>query len=288
MFFNLLFLSISKEIYISNETISSVVLNSDDVLTVDGSQKTLFLHTSAHYFSGKLTLTSQHSGINATQELSQSKRLMFYDSVVKISYTKAQSPVKLDIYLLDSQTCYRKSIHVRGVKKSRIFSPGFGAIHDPICYFYDFGIEARYKTNFPESASAEVTLIRQTENGLVVYENMDGKVSVAKLPSKFVLQAKDGNMSYIDVQFDNERVYGDWTDKDSDFECWPDFLCESKVEFDYHIENDRRVAWWIWTVLCFGLAIPLTILIVCMFTKPDDYAFSGNTIQPLLSLQSKN
>lgn len=288
MFFHLFFLSFSDKIYIQNETISSIVLNDGDELTIDGTSKTLFLHTSAHYFSGQLSLSSSHSGTTEGRVLSQSQRLMFYDSIVTISYVDAQSPVKLDVYLLDSQSCFRKSIHIRGIKKSRIFSPEFGPIIDPICYFYDFGIETNYKTNFPEWASAEVTLIRQIDNGLVVYENMDGKVSVEKLPSKFVVQAKDGNMSYIDINFNNERVYGDWTDEDSNFECWPDYLCESLVPFDYHVTNDRTVAWWIWTVLSLGLAIPLTILIVCMFTKPDDYAFSGNTIQPLLSLQSRN
>ena len=177
------FLFFSKSIIrIENETITSVVLHGDDVLQINGSDKTVFVHASAHYFSGKLQLFTKHSENNKTFDLEPSSRLMLVDSQVEISYTKAQAPCKIDIYVINRAICGRKSLHIRGVRKSRIFSPEFGVLRNTLCYFYDFGIDTKYAYHFPPTSSAQVTVIRENENHEVVYENLQGKVSVEKLP----------------------------------------------------------------------------------------------------------
>lgn len=271
---------------LNDTTITSIVLNDGDTVYIDGRDFNVYLFTSPHFFFGELEITSTYFDLSNDFKAQPSQRFLFNNAEVTLKYTKAHAPCKVDIYIIRLGICTEQSIHIRGARKSRIFSENFGYLNTQLCYFYSFEEEPRFTFTIPNSTYANVNIFYQDENSTFQFEEIT-EIKLKKLPKLFGINLCSGNMSNYDLKFDTDLKYGDWTENNSFFNCWPTHLCSPDTDLDYHVTADRSVAFWIWATLIGGIAIPLVIFVVCMLMKPDDAGFSGNSIQPLLSLQSK-
>lgn len=271
-----------EEIFVNQEIIKTYILDNNQRLVIDGTGKSAFLHVSAHYYSGKLNITATANNNQTIISPEIGDRLLFIDSKINITYTQAKSACKIVLYLLDRDKCPAVNYHIRGAKKSIISSDNY-LFKFPVCYLYDFSTETSYKYSLDQSNTVEIDIIIQRGNKVAI-ENIEGKVATPRLNSLFVVRMEDGNFSKSSVEFSNGRIYGDWTDRDRDFNCWPVPLCSREPQNTRYLDvvkTDRRIEWWFLALLFVVMSIAIIAMIILLFNVSDD---NGLSSKPLLSM----
>lgn len=275
----LFFLGSSKEYYFVNDTLTSLILANNDrvVINATGIDRYAFIHISPHFFFGELKLNATHIDDVLVVNPNPSERLLFVDSIITIDYKNAPAFCKIDIFLTDKDVCDERTLHVRGIRSAEIFSNDF-EVENHLCYWFDFSVNTSGTYNIDSASSSNVTMIYPDSNGKLRYVDLSQNEMKA-LPALFVVRLDIGNFNRSKLSFTNGKSFGDWTDIDKNFTCWPAYSCITPYE-DYRIRTIRSVAWFIWTILILGLIVPFAIIVFCMFSKPSEIVLSSVTTTP--------
>ena len=245
MFFpQFLFLINCKTYSIEKESISSYFLDNEDLIKINSSNMITFIHITSHFFFGLIKIIYSKDGIINNYIPKPGENLMYKNCLVEIQYLDAKAAAKIDIWHFEYDKCNERTIHSRNQITATISSDNF-LIEKDTCYLFDFDSQTTIQ-KLNNTNNININIFYQSKESFIS-KNIS-EIS-GSLPPLFAIKFHKGNTFNGFVSFSNSKNYGDWSDMQKKFSCYPQSNCNKDDFEDFHLSIDRSVKWWIWTLI---------------------------------------
>lgn len=280
--------SICQIYNITNQTMKTLTLKSDDELILNVTNSDYFIHVQNHYFYGTLEIQVFNTTTNMTSEIKAipGDRLHFTRCALRIRYSKS-SICRISFWVIDTYICRQNSIHYSGIS-SAYFELSNDTDPFTACYFFESPANPKISSDRPIYFDSRLYFVSDNESIVekIIVDNITdftiSKLSI--LRESFHIR----KMSNYRFSLTTDLKFADFTDKDSYFkECENDVCDEPNITAPGFVIK-RKVIWWMWLIIYMVPSVLLTLGISLMFiNRKKETSLFSSTSKPLISETSK-
>lgn len=288
MIFLLNTLAICKIYNITNQTMKTLTLQSDDELILNTTKSDYFIHVQNHFFYGTLEINIFNTTTNKYSKMKgmPQDRLRFTQCSLHIRYSSKSSFCRISFWIIGQHICEKDSLHYSGMTSAQLeifnYTEPFTA-----CYFFESSTKPKITSDKPIRFDSRLYFI--SDNETLVEKLIEDNISDLIISELSILRDNHNVHNSIMHHFSltTDLKFSDFTDKNAYFKNCKNGVCETRNITVPEFVVKRKVVWWIWLTIYIipSLLLTLGISLILIAKKKETSLFT--TSKPLISEASK-